>query len=180
MFRKYELIGAGVSVACMGAALYLIQLQTNFALNNPTTQTAQVSGSDVVKVGGGANVTSERVAAYKEAATSNGKLKSMVVDDVKIGTGEAVKAGDVVSVHYVGTLQNGQEFDNSNKRGAPFEFEVGGGQVIKGWDEGVVGMQVGGQRILVIPSDMAYGDKGIGPIPGGATLVFSIELLSIE
>ena len=91
-----------------------------------------------------------------------------------------MKNGDTVSVHYVGTLQNGTEFDNSNKRGAPFEFTVGGGQVIKGWDEGLVGMRVGGQRILVIPSDMAYGEKGIGPIPGGATLVFSIELIAIK
>jgi peptidylprolyl isomerase len=91
-----------------------------------------------------------------------------------------VKEGDVVSVHYVGTLQNGTEFDNSKKRGAPFEFKVGGGQVIAGWEEGLVGMQVGGQRVLVIPPEKGYGANGIGPIPGNATLVFSIELLEIK
>ncbi|MCA9355820.1 FKBP-type peptidyl-prolyl cis-trans isomerase [Candidatus Kaiserbacteria bacterium] len=104
----------------------------------------------------------------------------MVIDDVKLGVGDEVKKGDTVSVHYVGTLQNGQEFDNSKKRGDPFEFIVGKGMVIEGWDKGLVGMKVGGQRILIIPSDMAYGDNGVGPIPGGATLVFSIELLAIK
>jgi peptidylprolyl isomerase len=83
-------------------------------------------------------------------------------------------------VHYVGTLQNGTEFDNSKKRGQPFEFTVGAGQVIKGWDQGLVGMKVGGQRILVIPPDMAYGERGVGPIPGNATLVFSIELIDVK
>lgn len=179
MFRKYELIGAGISVMCMAAALFLVQQQTS-PLVNSGSLAGQVAASDVVVVEGGENVTSNRTAAYKQAADASGKINRMVVDDVKIGTGEAVKAGDTVSVHYAGTLQNGQEFDNSKKRGAPFEFTVGAGQVIKGWDEGLVGMQVGGERILVIPPAMAYGDQGIGPIPGGATLVFSIELVEIK
>jgi FKBP-type peptidyl-prolyl cis-trans isomerase len=85
-----------------------------------------------------------------------------------------------VSVHYIGTLQDGTEFDNSKKRGAPFEFKVGEGRVIAGWEEGLVGMQVGGQRVLVIPPEKAYGSNGVGPIPGNATLVFSIELLEIK
>lgn len=180
MFRKYELIGGGISVCCMAAALYLVQVQTDLAVGARATQVAQLPSSEIVTVGDGENVINERTSALKQAVDSKGKLKSMVIDEVKIGTGEEVKAGDTVSVHYVGTLQNGQEFDNSKKRGAPFEFTVGAGQVIRGWDEGLVGMQIGGQRILVIPPDMAYGEKGIGPIPGGATLVFSIELLEIK
>ncbi|MCA9366636.1 FKBP-type peptidyl-prolyl cis-trans isomerase [Candidatus Kaiserbacteria bacterium] len=105
----------------------------------------------------------------------------MKIDDVTIGTGPAVENGDTVAVHYVGTLQDGTEFDSSVKRGTPFEFTVGAGQVIQGWEEGVVGMQVGGKRVLVIPPAMAYGEVGFPPvIPPSATLVFTIELLAIN
>jgi FKBP-type peptidyl-prolyl cis-trans isomerase len=83
-------------------------------------------------------------------------------------------------VHYIGTLQNGQQFDNSHTRGEAFTFTVGEGMVIKGWDEGLLGMKVGGQRLLVIPPDMAYGANAIGPIPANSTLLFSIELIEIK
>ena len=83
-------------------------------------------------------------------------------------------------VHYSGRLENGQEFDNSQKRGAPLEFTVGAGQVIAGWEQGLLGMKVGGERVLNIPPELAYGEQGIGPIPGGATLTFTIELLEIK
>lgn len=177
MFRKYELIGAGISIGCMALALYLLQVETNMAI---APQPATVVESDAIVVGSGADEVGERTAALKEAVDNNGKLKSMVIDDIKIGEGAEVKNGDTVSVHYVGTLQNGTEFDNSNKRGQPFEFTVGGGQVIKGWEEGLLGMKVGGNRILVIPPEKAYGENGIGPIPGNATLVFAIELIEIK
>ncbi|MAZ56424.1 peptidylprolyl isomerase [bacterium] len=88
--------------------------------------------------------------------------------------------GDYVTVHYIGSLPNGQQFDNSYKKGEPFSFKVGDGKVIAGWEEGILGMKVGGQRILVIPASMAYGSKAMGPIPGGSNLVFTVELLSIE
>lgn len=180
MFRKYELIGAGISIACMAVALYLIQVETNMAIAPELSQSASVQASDAIVVGKGADVTDERIVALEEAVDNNGNVKTMVIDDIKIGDGAEVKNGDTVSVHYVGTLQNGTEFDNSNKRGAPFKFTVGGGQVIKGWEEGLVGMKVGGQRILVIPPEKAYGENGIGPIPGNATLVFAIQLLEVK
>ncbi len=181
MFNKFEIIGAGFSILCMALALYLIQVDTNMALKQDfENQLAQAPQTGAIVVGSGEDKKSERVDAYLEATNDNGKVERMVIEDVKMGEGEAVKAGDTVAVHYVGTLQDGTEFDNSKKRGQAFEFKVGGGQVIKGWDEGLLGMKVGGQRILVIPSDMAYGEKGIGPIPGGATLVFSIELIAIK
>lgn len=178
MFNKFELIGGGASILAMAAALYLTQVQTNLALNDSMSQLASAPQSGVVTVDQETNTS--RVDAITDSVDSSGNLKNMVIEDVKIGEGEAVKDGDSVSVHYIGTLQDGSEFDNSKKRGAPFQFEVGASEVIKGWDEGLVGMKVGGQRILVIPPDKAYGENGIGPIPGGATLVFAIELLSIE
>jgi FKBP-type peptidyl-prolyl cis-trans isomerase len=180
MFNKYELIGAGISILCMATALFLVQTNTNLALlTSKSSQLAQVTQGSTVVVGDGKDV-GEREQALRKAVDDNGNLRDMVIDDIKVGTGAEVKVGDTVSVHYVGTLQDGTEFDNSKKRGEPFEFKVGEGRVIKGWEEGLVGMKVGGQRILVIPPEKAYGAKGIGPIPGNATLVFSIELLEIK
>lgn len=162
-------------------ALYLIQAGDFFSQVGEQDQGAQVAASDgIVVVPQGENTNQLRTNAYLEAADNNGNIKRMVIDDITIGTGDAVEVGDVVSVHYVGNLQNGQEFDSSRKRGDPFEFTVGAGRVIQGWEEGVVGMQVGGERVLVIPPEKAYGEAGIGPIPGDATLVFSIELLDIQ
>lgn len=104
--------------------------------------------------------------------------------DLKPGTGDVASAGDEVSVHYTGWVydedapnQRGQQFDSSRERGEPITFLLGAGRVIRGWDEGVAGMRVGGQRILLIPSDLAYGRKGAGGvIPPNASLVFEVEL----
>ena len=102
------------------------------------------------------------------------------IEDVKEGTGSAVKSGDTVSVHYTGTLTDGTKFDSSKDSNRPFEFTVGGGQVIKGWEEGLLGMKVGGIRKLVIPPEMGYGARAVGPIPANSTLNFEIELLEIK
>ncbi|MEB2312027.1 MAG: FKBP-type peptidyl-prolyl cis-trans isomerase [Sorangiineae bacterium] len=101
--------------------------------------------------------------------------------DVKVGKGRAAKDGDTVKVHYVGTLLDGTKFDSSRDRDEPFEFKLGAGGVIRGWDEGVVGMKIGGVRKLTIPPSLAYGERGAPPkIPPNATLEFEIELISIE
>ena len=106
------------------------------------------------------------------------KLES--VDEVE-GKGRAAVTGDTVRVHYTGTLTNGTKFDSSRDRNEPFEFKLGAGNVIKGWDQGVVGMKVGGKRKLTIPYDLAYGAAGSPPaIPPKATLKFDIELLEIK
>ena len=103
-----------------------------------------------------------------------------VVDTV-VGTGVAAKTGDHVTVHYTGWLADGKKFDSSVDRGTPFEFDLGAGGVIKGWDEGVVGMKVGGKRTLTISSDLGYGAAGYPPvIPPNATLKFDIELLKLN
>ena len=104
----------------------------------------------------------------------------LLVEDIEEGSGAEVKSGDTVLMHYSGTLDDGTKFDSSYDRGTPLEFTVGVGQVIKGWDQGVPGMKVGGKRKLTIPSDLAYGEGGTGPIPGGATLYFDIELVEIK
>jgi FKBP-type peptidyl-prolyl cis-trans isomerase len=97
------------------------------------------------------------------------------------GKGPAAKSGDQVRVHYTGTLQDGTKFDSSRDRNQPFDFTLGGGNVIKGWDQGVVGMKVGGKRKLTIPASLAYGEKGQPPtIPPNAPLKFDVELLSIK
>jgi FKBP-type peptidyl-prolyl cis-trans isomerase len=101
--------------------------------------------------------------------------------DVTLGQGAEATPGHQVKVHYTGWLLNGKKFDSSRDRGEPFEFALGAGQVIAGWDEGVAGMKVGGRRKLVIPPDLGYGAGGAPPdIPPGATLVFDVELLEVH
>ena len=102
-------------------------------------------------------------------------------EDQVEGTGTVAVAGKTVSVHYVGTLANGKQFDSSRDRGQPFSFPLGAGRVIKGWDEGVAGMKVGGTRKLVIPSSLGYGDREIpGVIPAKSELTFVVELLGVS
>ncbi|MFA5098914.1 MAG: FKBP-type peptidyl-prolyl cis-trans isomerase [Candidatus Paceibacterota bacterium] len=104
-----------------------------------------------------------------------------IIDEV-IGTGAEAKAGDIVSVNYIGTLENGKKFDSSYDRNQPFSFTLGIGQVIRGWDEGVAGMKIGGKRKLVIPPALAYGSQevGNGLIPANSTLIFEVELLGVQ
>lgn len=103
------------------------------------------------------------------------------IENIKEGTGPEATAGQTVSVHYVGTLTDGTKFDSSRDRGQPFSFPLGAGRVIRGWDIGVAGMQVGGVRKLTIPPEEGYGSRGAGGvIPPNATLVFEVELLGIN
>ena len=105
---------------------------------------------------------------------SSNELK---VTDVKVGEGKEAVKGALVKVHYEGFLEDGKKFDSSRDRNRVFEFTLGAGRVIKGWDMGVMGMKEGGQRTLHIPADLAYGERAIGPIPPNSNLVFNIELV---
>jgi FKBP-type peptidyl-prolyl cis-trans isomerase len=108
-------------------------------------------------------------------------MSELIIEDLVVGNGDTAAAGQSVSVHYTGWLTNGQKFDSSVDRNDPFEFNLGRGQVIPGWDQGVAGMQVGGKRKLTIPPELAYGSRGAGGvIPPNATLVFEVELLGIR
>jgi FKBP-type peptidyl-prolyl cis-trans isomerase FkpA len=101
--------------------------------------------------------------------------------ELKVGEGVEAKAGKVVDVHYTGWLLDGTKFDSSVDRGKPFSFHLGAGEVIRGWDEGVAGMKVGGKRKLRIPAELGYGSRGAGGvIPGNATLIFDVELLGVK
>ncbi|MCB1192384.1 MAG: FKBP-type peptidyl-prolyl cis-trans isomerase [Leptospiraceae bacterium] len=108
-------------------------------------------------------------------------MEELKIEDLKVGTGKEAQAGTKVTVHYTGWLTNNTKFDSSVDRGTPFSFQLGVGQVIKGWDEGVKGMKEGGKRKLTIPSAMAYGERGAGSvIPPNSTLIFDVELLKVE
>lgn len=179
MVNKFEAIGIGVSIAAMSVALFLMRVDSSF-LSKANDQNSAEKQSAAVVVAEGETDQEALGKALAEATGDSGKIEKMIVDDVVLGVGDEVVTGDRVSVHYIGTLQNGQQFDNSYNRSTPFSFVVGDGKVIPGWDQGILGMKKGGKRVLVIPSDLAYGKSGFGPIPGDATLVFAIELVSIE
>jgi FKBP-type peptidyl-prolyl cis-trans isomerase FkpA len=105
---------------------------------------------------------------------------ALQIEDIRPGTGAEARAGQRVTVHYVGTLTDGSKFDSSRDRGQGFTFKLGAGQVIKGWDEGVAGMKIGQLRKLTIPPELAYGARGFPPvIPPNSTLVFEVELLAV-
>ncbi len=174
-FTKYEAIGIFLSVAVMALTLAVIRFQTDVFATN-TVVSAQNEAAVIV--------ASDDDSAIREAVTNNvtvdGTLAKLIIDDVKKGAGEAVEEGDTITVNYIGTLRDGTQFDNSYVRGEPYTFKIGSGKVIQGWDKGIIGMQVGGQRILVVPADQAYGNMQVGPIPPNSPLVFSVELVAIK
>ncbi|CAI4213749.1 unnamed protein product [Parascedosporium putredinis] len=118
-------------------------------------------------------------AAEKPAAKSIRVVQGVTIDDRKVGTGRGAKNGDTIGMRYIGKLQNGKQFD-ANKKGKPFTFKLGKGEVIKGWDVGVLGMAIGGERRLTIPANMAYGNKPLDGIPANSTLIFDVKLLEIK
>lgn len=168
-----------VSVLFFLIALLIVGVAYTFSTrkNNNSLQTGSSSDIITTEENKGAVASTSATAS----TTNMEKVTELKIEDLTIGSGDTAVAGKTVSVNYVGTLTDGTKFDSSYDRGTPFSFTLGTGEVIKGWDQGVAGMKVGGKRKLTIPSDMAYGDSGVsGIIPGGATLVFEVELLKVE
>ena len=127
--------------------------------------------------------TSTTTTTKTETKGENGMITTpsgLQYQDIIVGSGTEAKSGHKVKVHYVGTLTDGTKFDSSVDRGQPFEFDLGTGSVIKGWDEGVAGMKIGGKRKLVIPPDLGYGSRAIGKIPANSTLIFEVNLLEVK
>lgn len=113
--------------------------------------------------------------------SSQATAQTLLVEDTQVGTGEEAIAGKTITVHYTGTFQDGTKFDSSLDRGEPFSLVLGEGRVIAGWEQGLLGMKVGGKRKLTIPPSLAYGENGIpGAIPPNSTLIFQVELLAVE
>lgn len=123
-----------------------------------------------------------KAAEKKEKSKKVTTVSGLQYEELVVGTGASPKTGQKVSVHYTGWLTNGKKFDSSVDRGQPFEFTLGRAEVIKGWDEGVASMKVGGKRKLTIPPELAYGDRNVGNglIPPNSTLIFDVELLGIK
>ena len=197
---KSKLIAVAVLI-CIGGALFYSKAQDPAAPSGDDRE-EQPQPTAIVKAAPDENAAN---AAPGDAATSNAApatdanstdanstgdaatpdkpeadTTELKIIDQRVGTGPVAKTGDALSMNYKGTLLNGKVFDQSYGRG-PFDFQLGAGNVIKGWDQGIVGMKVGGKRKLVIPADLAYGEQSPSPdIPANSTLVFEVELLSVN
>jgi len=172
--RLWSLVAAALSVA---ACSKLTEPPQQEAIQMEVANSASAEPKQAPPPQPSAEAPKPQAEAQAAPDAGSEKLESK---DLVVGKGPEAKSGDTVTVHYVGTLMDGKEFDASKKHGKPFDFPLGAGRVIKGWDQGVVGMKVGGKRKLVIPPSLAYGARGFPPvIPPSATLNFEIELLCI-
>ncbi len=189
------LISSAVCVACLlvalasqliaptpmvNAAAPMAQSRAAFELDpndpNPLLFAMAPDNTEIAKDKAADLLGGDDLVAAKERTTPSG----LKITDLVVGNGPEAKSGDKVSVNYRGTLTNGKEFDSSYSRNEAFNFPLGAGRVIRGWDEGVAGMKVGGKRKLVIPPDLGYGERGAGGvIPPNATLIFEVELVKV-
>ena len=138
---------------------------------------AMVGGAGLVNNFIGSDNNKNEMVEQNNQATTSPKVDQK---DLTVGTGDVAIAGKTVTVHYTGVFADGKKFDSSRDRGVPFEFKLGSGMVIKGWDIGIEGMKVGGKRLLIIPPEFGYGPNDYGPIPGNSTLIFEVELLGVK
>jgi len=172
-FKSWLGVALALSLAgCAGNS------KSKTSVSSVTSSTSATSTTPTTTApSGAASGTATTTAAAKEVTMPNG----LKYEDLKVGDGQIAESGMTAQVHYTGWLTDGTKFDSSVDRGQPFSFKLGAGQVIRGWDEGVKGMRVGGKRKLTIPPDMGYGAAGAGGvIPPNATLIFDVELLGLQ
>lgn len=164
-----------------GLAVFFAPLLAGFAVAGCGSCPSQPAASEPSPVAVSVAAAPAKQPEPSPAAYGGPRMQDGVtIEDLRVGDGEEVHAGQRLSVHYVGTLADGKTFDSSRERNQPFEFKIGNGMVIAGWEKGLLGMRVGGLRALTIPADLAYGHRGAGPkIPPDATLQFEVELLKI-
>ncbi len=126
------------------------------------------------------NATGTTTMSDTTAPKNISTIKGLEIYDMQVGTGTAATVGKKVTAHYIGTLVDGTKFDSSLDRNRPFTFTLGGGQVIKGWDQGIAGMKIGGIRTLVISPELGYGAQALGSIPANSTLIFQVQVLDVQ
>jgi peptidylprolyl isomerase len=161
----------------------VVLVLTQIGGNNTEANAAQISQPTPVITQTTPNIESNTLIASKDMSDENiiTTPSGLKYVEIQEGTGETPQTGQTVKVHYTGTLEDGTKFDSSRDRGQPFKFNIGRGQVIKGWDEGLSTMKVGGRRKLIIPSELGYGARGAGGvIPPYSTLIFDVELLGVN
>ncbi|KAB8329943.1 FKBP-type peptidyl-prolyl cis-trans isomerase [Scytonema tolypothrichoides VB-61278] len=174
---KAILLSMGFMLACV-LVLVFAQISGNKQDIAVATQLTETTPAPIQVQENNTLIASKKNMSDANVVTTPSGLK---YTELKEGTGATPKTGQTVVVHYTGTLENGTKFDSSRDRGQPFSFKLGVGQVIKGWDEGLSTMKVGGRRQLIIPSDLGYGARGAGGvIPPNATLIFDVELLKVQ
>ena len=188
---KEVLISFTIFVFCISLTLYsqfnspkvvnAAESKTEFVNKKPTTKLTNVSNTNIFELDPSDPNPILFAMAEETQSDSNSTIteSGLTIIDLVLGEGDEAKSGQTVTVNYTGTLENGEQFDTSYGR-APFPFPLGGGRVIKGWDEGVAGMKVGGKRKLIIPPELGYGSRNMGPIPANSTLIFEVELLKVN
>ncbi len=175
MQKKTLYTGIAVTLAIIVIAFFFYWHSSTPTATAPTTvqQTQGTTGAAAAPT----PAEQQQIQAILQNATSQ---NSVTIQEVKIGTGATATAGHEVAVNYIGKLSDGSTFDASANHGGAFTFTLGAGQVIKGWDQGVAGMKVGGERILVIPPSLGYGAQQVGPIPANSTLIFDVQLVGVS
>jgi peptidylprolyl isomerase len=173
---KEILVSLGLMLGC-GILILVFQ----FVVGTPTATAEAIAATNLVATIDPPTSTPANLIAMDNNENQVTTASGLKYVEIAAGTGDSPAKGQTVSVHYTGTLENGKKFDSSRDRNQAFEFQIGEGQVIKGWDEGLSTMKVGGRRKLIIPADLGYGARGAGGvIPPNATLVFDVELLKIK
>jgi peptidylprolyl isomerase len=175
--KTQQIVGILILVAVLGAFTFFIIGQGQKA--DQTKQAAKSTSSSSSVDNDPCKFPSLKPGT-KILPTIMDNLKMLKIEDTQAGTGKTVKAGDQVCIHYKGTLVDGTVFDSSYTRNTPFVTQIGVGQVIEGWDIGIVGLKEGGKRKLTIPPELGYGNKPNGQIPANSTLIFEVELLKVK